>query len=457
MSLWRSPSGTVGRGTVSQSTINRNTVGRGAVGRGAVGRRAPEAYRGLAPVRLKGGSARRLGPPVGTGYGGGGPRRHRIRRALRYAFGAGSPLRHLDWILVAAVLALSLIGTLLVWSATSTAGAATSDPYLTKEILNLSIGVLLMAGVSLLDYRQLRLYAPIVLVVSCLGLLAVLTPFGTIVNGARSWISLPGGFQIEPSEYAKLSIILVCAMILGDIRQGERRPRARAMWLAIGCCAIPLALVEAEPDLGVVMLMLAMLLGLLALSGIRLSWLLGLVAVGALGLTAVIKLHLLKAYQVSRLDAFLHPSADPLGTGYSAFQSKIAIGSGGLHGQGLFHGQLVSGNFVPEQQTDFIFSVAGEELGFIGCIIIIAVLGIVLWRAIRIAARADDQFGMLIASGVAIWFAVQSFINIGMTIGIMPVTGLPLPFVSYGGSALFADMIAVGTLQIVYRRRSVFS
>jgi cell division protein FtsW (lipid II flippase) len=238
---------------------------------------------------------------------------------------------------------------------------------------------------------------------------------------------------------------------------GETRPRPRALLKAVGLAFVPLVLVLAEPDLGVVMLLLAILVGLVALSGVRLRWLVALLAAGALGITAAVKLHLLKAYQVSRLTSFLHPSADPRGTGYSAFQSKIAIGSGGLRGQGLFHGQLVAGGFVPEQHTDFIFAVAGEEIGFIGEMVIIGLLAVVLLRAFRIAARADDQYGMLVASGIGIWFAVQSFINIGMTIGIMPVTGLPLPFVSYGGSAIFADMIAIGCLQAVYRRRTVFT
>jgi len=411
------------------------------------------SYRGLAPVRLDGGSARRIGF---------GPRqdrgpRGRFGRLLRRLLGPGSPLRKMDWVLLVAVLALSLIGTLLVWSATDTAGVSGSDPFLIKQLLNVAIGLALLTGVSMLDYRQLRLYSPIVLGISCLGLLVVLTPFGTIVNGAKSWISLPGGFQIEPSEYAKISIVLVTAMILGEIGQRDTRPQPRALMRAIGLALVPLVLVVAEPDLGVVMLMLAMLIGLVALSGVKLRWLVGLLGVGVLGVTLVVKAHLLMAYQVSRLTAFLHPSADPRGTGYSAFQSKIAIGSGGLHGQGLFHGQLVAGGFVPEQHTDFIFAVAGEELGFIGEMLIIGLLAVVLFRAFRIAARADDQFGTLVAAGIGIWFAVQSFINIGMTIGIMPVTGLPLPFVSYGGSAIFADMIAIGCLQAVYRRRTVFS
>jgi rod shape determining protein RodA len=314
-----------------------------------------------------------------------------------------------------------------------------------------------MVAVAMLDYRKLRLYAPVLYGLSCLGLLIVLTPLGSIVNGAYSWISLPGGFQVEPSEYAKLSIILMSAMLLGELRQGDQRPRLRAAAIALACAAVPIVLVEAEPDLGVVILMLALIIGLIALSGVRLYWLAAGLAAAAAAVVVVINLHLIRAYQLDRFAAFLHPSADPRGTGYSAAQAKIAIGSGGLLGQGLFHGQLVSGNFVPEQHTDFIFAVAGEELGFVGCAVIIGLLAVVLLRALRIAARADDQFGTLTAAGVAIWFGVQSFVNIGMTMGIMPVTGLPLPFVSYGGSALFADMIAVGALQAVYRHRTVFT
>jgi len=174
------------------------------------------------------------------------------------------------------------------------------------------------------------------------------------------------------------------------------------------------------------------------------------------GIYAAAHMHLLKSYQLTRFTSFLHPSADLAGAGYNAAQAKIAVGSGGLLGTGLFHGQIVAGHFVPSQDTDFIFTVAGEELGFVGCIVIVVLLGIVIARALRIAVRADDLFGVLVASGVAIWFAWQSFVNIGMTIGIMPITGLPLPFISYGGSAVFADMIAIGLLQSVRRRHRVF-
>jgi rod shape determining protein RodA len=426
---------------------------------------ADAAYGKLAPVRPGGRGGGGLPGAHGAAGLAGSLASSRRRTLLpwallRRAVARQSPLRHLDWLLIAAVLALSLIGTLLVWSATQPALVENGEnprTYLMKQLLNIALGLIFMITVSMCTHRQLRLYAPVVYGLSCLGLLAVLTPLGSIVNGARAWIPLPAGFQIEPSEYAKLAIIVMAAMILGELRQGETRPTARAIGLTIACAAVPVGLVLLEPDLGVTILMLALLVGMIALSGIRLRWLAGLGAAGALGVIAVLSLHLLKGYQLSRLTSFLHPAADPTGAGYSAAQAKIAIGSGGLFGQGLFHGQLIAGNFVPEQHTDFIFAVAGEELGFVGAVVIIALLAVVLLRALRIAQRADDQFGMLVAAGIAIWFAVQAFINIGMTVGIMPVTGLPLPFVSYGGSALFADMIAIGVLQAVHRHRSVFS
>jgi len=362
-------------------------------------------------------------------------------------------------VLVSAVLGLSVTGILLVWSATQTALLqAGADPhtYLKKQLLNLVIGLILMLAVGLLDYRQLLAYSPLVYAAALLGLVAVLSPLGTSVNGANAWISLPGGFQLEPSEYAKLGLALMTARLLGDIRTADRRPRLRDIAAALACAAPVIALVAAEPALGVTVLLMVLLVGLIVLAGTRLRWLAALGAAAGAAAVAVWQLHLLKPYQLHRLATFINPSADTRGTGYSAAQAKIAIGSGGLFGQGLFHGQMVAGNFVPEQHTDFIFTVAGEELGFAGAVMIIALLGVVVVRALRIAAQADDEFGMLLAGGIAVWFAVQSFINIGMTIGIVPVTGLPLPFVSYGGSAMFADMIALGALQAVRRRHSMF-
>ena len=408
------------------------------------------SYGKLAPVRPPSGGRGGIRP------GGSAPRQRTLRdRALA----KDSPLRHVDWALVAAVLALSLMGTLLVWSATQpglAAAGANPRTYLEKQLLNVGIGLVLMVAVSVIDYRLLRVYAPLLYGLACLGLLVVLSPLGSTVNGAHSWIALPGGFEAEPSEFAKIGMILMVATILGELRDRAPRPGLREAGLALACGAIPLALVVLQPDLGVVILVVVMLVGMIALSGIRLRWLAGLGVAGVLASLAAWSMHLLKPYQVQRLTSFVNPSADPRGTGYSAAQAKIAIGSGRMFGQGLFHGQLVAGNFVPEQHTDFIFSVAGEELGFAGAIAIIGLLAIVLLRALRIAARADDTFGLLVASGITIWFGLQAFINIGMTMGITPVTGLPLPFVSYGGSAMFADMIAIGVLLAVHRRHRVF-
>ena len=196
---------------------------------------------------------------------------------------------------------------------------------------------------------------------------------------------------------------------------------------------------------------------MVVVSGLRLRWILGGFVVLAAGVYAGFGMHLLAGYQSSRLTAFLHPQQDLSGAGYNLLQAKTAVGSGGMFGVGLFHGTFTGNNFVPSQQTDFIFTVAGEEFGFAGCAVVIALLALLILRAIRIAFSTDDLFGMLVAAGIAVWFTFQSFVNIGMTIGLMPITGLPLPFVSYGGSATFADMIAVGLLQSVKRHHSVLS
>jgi rod shape determining protein RodA len=382
-----------------------------------------------------------------------------LRRAAARAARRGSAVRQTDWVLLASVLALSGTGTVLIWSATApllSQQGLNQHGYLFKQALNVVLGLILMTLASSLERRQLKVLAPAGYVLSCLGLVAVLTPLGSVVNGARGWITLGAGFQIEPAEFATLAVIMMAALILGRRRDDRSPPGMRALAVTAALAAVPVALVVAEPALGSTIVLSAVAAVLVTLSGIR-PWLLaGLAGAGAAAMLAVLQLGLLKSYQISRLTSFANPAADPRGTGYSAAQARIAIGSGGLFGKGLFHGPLVAGSFVPEQHTDFIFAVAGNELGFAGAVLIIGLLGVLLLRALRIAARAEDQFGLLLAAGIAVWFAVQSFVNIGMTVGIMPVTGLPLPLVSYGGSAMFADMIAVGLLQAVHRRRCLF-
>ena len=439
--------------------------------RGLGGLRGTAAGRPLGgPRGMAAGRPLGLEPVRPIGFGGGRTAFPSIRPASlwRRAWARDSLLRHVDWLLVLAVLGLSAVGIVLVWSATAPGLVqAGADPhtYLDKQVLVVVLGLTLMVGVSLLDYRVLRMIAPFAYGAALLGLLAVLSPLGTTINGSHSWIPVLGGFQVEPSEYAKLGLILIVALIFASSRgRGSRlsggRPGWRSLALVLACTAPVLGLVLVEPDLGVVVILVVITAAMIAVSGIGLRWLAALSAAGALGVIAVLKLHVLKSYQVGRLTSFLHPPANPTGIGWQAYQAKIAVGSGGMFGQGLFHGQLVAGSFLGSysyQGTDFIFAVAGEELGFVGGAVIVFLLGLVIFRAVRIASRADDMFGLLVASGVAVWFAVQSFINIGMTIGVAPITGIPLPFVSYGGSAMFADMLAVGALQAVHRRHRVFA
>ncbi len=382
--------------------------------------------------------------------------RGRKRSLASRAVARDSVLRQLDWVLALAVAALLAFGTVLVWSATRQRELdAGLDPqaFLKKHLLNITIGLALAAVTTLLDYRMLRAYAPFVYGFSVLGLLAVLSPLGSTINGAHSWIQLPGGFSTEPSEFAKLALCVMLPMILAERRDAETEPRLNDVALTLGIAAVPMGLVMLQPDLGMTVAMGVVVLGILAVAGTPSRWLVVLLASGSFAVFVAIRLGVLATYQVHRFAAFANPKLDPQGAGYNVNQAKIAIGSGGLLGKGLFHGSQTNGKFVPEQQTDFIFTVAGEELGFVGAAAIVLLLLVVLWRAIRIAMLAEDLFGVLMATGIVCWFTFQAFENIGMTLGIMPVTGLPLPFVSYGGSSMFANLMAVGLLQNVHVRR----
>lgn len=365
-----------------------------------------------------------------------------------------STLRRVDTVLVASVLALTAIGALLVWSATRhrlTAAGLDSQGALERHLLNLAIGLVLGVATALVDHRMLRAYALIVYAASCVGLIAVLL-FGATIHGAHSWIVLGGGFQVQPSEFAKVGLVVSMAMLLGERRDGEAVPRGSDVIQVLALAAAPLALVLLQPDVGTAMVLVFLILGVLAVSGAPARWIIGLLVTGVLAAVLAVQVGVLEDYQVERFTSFANPAADSDGAGYATRQARIAIGSGGLTGKGLFEGGQTSGAFIPEQETDFIFTVAGEELGLLGGGLIIVLLGLILWRGLSIAARAPDLFGRLVATGVVAWLAFQCFVNIGMTLGIMPVTGLPLPFVSYGGSAMFANLMAVGLLLNVHLR-----
>jgi rod shape determining protein RodA len=371
-----------------------------------------------------------------------------------------SIVRRLDWILLFAALALSAIGTVLVYSATRNRTELNQgDPYyfLIRHAMNTGIGLVLAIGTIWLGHRTLRGAVPVLYALSVVLVLAVLTPLGSTINGAHAWIVIGGGFSLQPSEFAKITIILGMAMLLAArVDAGDRvHPDHRTVVQALGLAALPIAIVLLMPDLGSVMVMAVIVLAVLLSSGASNRWIVGLIGAAVIGAVLIWQLGVLDQYQIDRFAAFANPALDPAGVGYNTNQARIAIGSGGLTGKGLFHGTQTTGQFVPEQQTDFVFTVAGEELGFLGAGLIIVLLGVVLWRACRIARDTTELYGTVVAAGIIAWFAFQAFENIGMTLGIMPVAGLPLPFVSYGGSSMFAVWIAVGLLQSIRVQRPV--
>ena len=361
-----------------------------------------------------------------------------------------------DRTLTFTVAALSLFGTILVWAATRSWFASQHlDPqyYLKRHIINLGIGAALAYGTTLIDYRLLRAYTPIVWGLGVLGLVAVLIPgIGSTINGARAWISFPGGFQIQPAELAKIAIIVGISMILSEHLDSNRNPTDLDVVKALGIAAVPILLIMLQPDLGTVVIISAAIVAMIGTSGAPTRWVVGLLIVALLGAFVAVKSGVVSQYQVKRLQSFVDPSADPQVSGYQLRQSRITIGSGGFFGKGLFNGPQTNGRFVPEQQTDFIFTVAGEETGFLGCGFILICFGLFFYRAFAIAKRTNDLFGRLVCVGIIAWFAFQTFENIGMTMGLVPMTGVPLPFVSYGGSSMFANMIAFGLLQNVHLR-----
>ncbi len=365
--------------------------------------------------------------------------------------------QRLDWVLVFAAAALLALGSALVWSATADNEALTggdSTAYVSKHVANIAVGGVLAYLVAATDHRWVRIWAPVVYLGAIAGLCLVLSPLGAVINGSRSWI-LIGGMSIQPAEFAKLGVVVGMALMLAEkteLRRQSNQLRTTDVLGALVIAAIPAGLILAQPDLGTMLVLSATVFGLLAVAGTAKRWLVALVAAAVGVIVAAIQLGMLKGYQLDRFGSFVDPALDPDGAGYNTIQARIAIGNGGLFGQGLFHGSQTQSGFVPEQHTDFVFTVAGEELGLVGAGVVIALLLAVLWRAARIAAKADDMFGRLAGAGVVCWFGFQAFQNIGMCLGIMPVTGVPLPLVSYGGTSMFASLMAIGLLLNIHLR-----
>ena len=360
-----------------------------------------------------------------------------------------------DWVLITCALLLSIIGSALVYSASKQRlfdAGINSDFYLQRHIFNIIVGIVLALIVSRFSFRTARAYAIIIYGVAVLGLIAVLIPgIGKSQGGAQAWIALPGGFTFQPSEFTKVALITLLAMVLTERRDSELVPDDRDVLFGLALAGIPALLVLLQNDFGTVMIIGATLLSVMVVSGVKLRWIYGSISAVILAGFIASQLNFIKDYQLKRLATFVDPTLDPLGAGYNTLQARIAIGSGGWFGQGLFSGPQTQGRYVPAQRTDFIFTVAGEELGFLGSALIIFLISMILYRLTKIALNSPDRFGRLAAAGVAGWFAIQAFENIGMNLGIMPVTGVPLPFVSYGGSSMFVSWMALGLVVAIGR------
>lgn len=353
--------------------------------------------------------------------------------------------REVDWVLVGATLLLAAYGVLALVSATH--GSSDAGTFLRARALHLTLGVAAMVAAAAVDYRRLSGAAQVIYGGTLLLLAAVLV-VGDARLGAQRWISLGrfGGFQ--PSEVAKLALVITLARHLDTAKV---LPRMRSLFPFVAHVAIPMALIIRQPDLGTALVLLAILGAMLYVAGARTGDLAGLAAAGAAVMPFVWRV--LRDYQRRRLAAFLDPGADPLGAGYALIQSKIAIGSGQMTGKGLFEGTQNLLRFIPEQHTDFIFTVIGEEMGFVGTTALLALFLVWVWRALGIAAGARDRLGALVATGIATMMLFHVVVNVGMTMGLLPVTGIPLPLVSHGGSSMLTAMAGTGVLLGVRLRR----
>jgi rod shape determining protein RodA len=363
-----------------------------------------------------------------------------------------APIRHLDPTLLFVTLALSTFGAAMIYSATaSKQEAAGLDPgqFLKRQIAFALVGVILLLAVAMFDYRYLKGLSVVVYAVTVV-LLGVVLSAGEVIGGAQRWVDF-GVFQMQPSELAKVTVIVVLGAFLSE-RKGD------IGWLEVGASlgivAVPAVLIFLEPDLGTMMVFVALTLVLLMLAGARLRHFLILGLVGLVAVVAGVKFEVIEDYQIERVTAFMDADPDPRSEGYNLTQSKIAIASGGFGGKGFqAENTQTTLDYVPEQQTDFIFTAVGEQLGFMGSATLLALFAFLIWRALRIAMMARDLFGTLVAGGIAAYWSFQIFVNVGMTMGIMPITGIPLPFISYGGSAMLTNFIAVGLLLNVHMRR----
>ena len=357
-------------------------------------------------------------------------------------------LRRMDFTLLIASLGIILMSLVIIGSATHINNPGEERYYFVQRqgiftLLNIAAAAFFMN----FDYKMLQGYGKKLYIFNLIMLLAVML-VGQSALGAQRWISI-GPISIQPSEFSKLIMIVCLASVLEE-RVGKLKTLDDLLPVA-AYMGVPFLLVLKQPDLGTSLVFMALFFGMVFVSGIRLKLLFGIFGAGVAAMPVL--WHFLKDYQKMRIMVFMDPNVDPLGSGYHIIQSKIAIGSGMLFGKGLFEGTQSQLNFLPENHTDFIFAVVGEELGFIGAVILLFLYMVVLWRGVQIAKDAGDVFGRLLAVGITSMFAFHVLVNVGMTMGIMPVTGIPLPLMSYGVSSLTTNIMAIAILMNIQLRK----
>ncbi|HLC26583.1 MAG TPA: rod shape-determining protein RodA [bacterium] len=361
-------------------------------------------------------------------------------------------LGNLDWTLLITTLALIGAGILSIYSASRGVSGSLDTPFFVKQLWWLFFGVIAATVVLLFDYRTLIRLAYPCYALSLLGLIYVLF-LGRVISGAQRWIII-GPLTLQPSEFMKISLILTLANYF-EQHEKTRPWNLRDLFIPAVLTVFPALLIAKEPDLGTALVILIIFATMAFIAGMNPKSILLLAIVG-LGLIPLGWSHLMD-YQRSRILTLFNPELDPLGTGYHLLQSKIAVGSGGLWGKGLWGGTQSRLNFLPEKHTDFIFSVFSENMGFLGSSLLLILYFIFLMRTIDVAYRARDSLGALLAGGIACMFTFSAAVNVAMTVGLAPVVGIPLPLISYGGSALLASLTAIGLLINVHQRRFKFS
>jgi rod shape determining protein RodA len=354
--------------------------------------------------------------------------------------------RNFDWILLGVSFLVLILGLLVLYSTTYSEGGLFSSKMVVQAISGIIgfIGIIIIANI---DYRVYKKFSGL-LYVAAIALLLLVEIFGFSILGATRWIDL-GFTQIQPSEIAKILVIISLAKFFAE--RNDEMWRVKNIIISAIYAFIPMLLVIRQPDLGTALVIFAIWAGMLFISNVKRITLLKIGLAGIL--TTPLGWLMLRDYQKERILSFLSPEADVLGKGWNVSQAVIAIGSGRLFGRGLGYGPQSHLNFLPMQQTDFAFAVLAEEMGFIGVFILLSLFFIMLIRTIKIASESRDNFGSFISVGVAMMIAFHVFVNIGMNLRLMPVTGLPLPFISYGGTSLLTNLLAIGLLQSIYARR----